>query len=197
MSEIYPLFSTPVFKTHYNGPPLNDLIKFCKSSETRVNKGNNYTSLDNYILNSPLFADLKKFIDNSIEEYKTAMEWENNFYITQSWFNVNPTGTGHHEHYHLNSIVSGTFYLSAGSNDFITFHSGQRPSIGLTTNSFNMMNAPSWDLEVATSDLVLFPSNTLHSVKPNKESYERISLAFNTFVSGTLGLNENLTHLKL
>jgi uncharacterized protein (TIGR02466 family) len=197
MSEIYPLFSTPVFKTHYDGPPFEDLIKFCKSSETRVNKGNNYTSLNNYALNDPIFLKLRKFIEASIKEYIDSMEWQNEFYITQSWFNVNPTGTGHHEHYHLNSIVSGSFYLNAGKNDFITFHSGQRPAIGLTTNAFNIMNSPSWDLEVATNDLILFPSQTLHSVKPNPEPYERISLAFNTFVRGTLGLNENLTHLKL
>jgi hypothetical protein len=197
MSDIYPLFSTPVFKTHFDRPPIDELINYCKSSDTRVNKGGNYTSLNNYALDNPVFAELRTFIENAINEYAGAMEWQNEFYITQSWFNVNPSGTAHHEHYHLNSIVSGVFYLTAGSNDFLTFHSGNRPSIGLTTNSFNMMNAPSWDLEVATNDLVLFPSSVLHSVKPNKEKYERISLAFNTFVKGTLGLNENLTHLKL
>ena len=38
--------------------------------------------------------------------------------------------------------------------------------------------------------IILFPSNLYHSVKINKNDYTRISLAFNTFLRGTIGGHE-------
>ena len=41
------------------------------------------------------------------------------------------------------------------------------------------------------------PSTTVHKVKTKKDSNERISLAFNTFIKGTLGHAKELTELKI
>ena len=43
----------------------------------------------------------------------------------------------------------------------------------------------------------MFPSSTTHQVDLKKGNNTRISLAFNTFVKGTLGKNSGLTELKI
>jgi hypothetical protein len=43
----------------------------------------------------------------------------------------------------------------------------------------------------------MFPSSTTHQVDVKKGKNTRISLAFNTFIKGTLGDNFSLTELKL
>ena len=43
----------------------------------------------------------------------------------------------------------------------------------------------------------MFPSSTTHQVDNKKGSNTRISLAFNTFYKGSLGVNRELTELKL
>jgi hypothetical protein len=44
---------------------------------------------------------------------------------------------------------------------------------------------------------VLFPSSLLHGVNPVEEDETRISLAFNTFFTGTLGTPKDLNELKV
>ena len=40
--------------------------------------------------------------------------------------------------------------------------------------------------------LVIFPSSLMHSVPPVKKDQVRVSLAFNTFIKGELGKDEQL-----
>ena len=41
------------------------------------------------------------------------------FYITQSWINVNHSETHHHPHKHANSLFSGTYYIKVNTNCFL------------------------------------------------------------------------------
>jgi hypothetical protein len=62
---------------------------------------------------------------------------------------------------------------------------------------YNLYNSSSWFFPVETNNLILFPSNLEHFVTTKNDTSERISLAFNVFVKGTLGMKKNLTYLKL
>jgi uncharacterized protein (TIGR02466 family) len=169
------------------------------SFKTYQNVGN-ITSLNNYILEEPEFKELKKFCLNHIKNYITEIyqpKYNIKPYITQSWLNVNPPGTTHHEHYHFNSIVSGTFYLKVGQPDFITFLSGSKLALDLTVDNPNIWNSHRYDVELKDNMTVLFPSSTLHRVGENRSNYNRVSIAFNVFVKGQLGNKRRLTYLQL
>ena len=62
---------------------------------------------------------------------------------------------------------------------------------------WNHFNSRSWWFSVDTGTLVMFPSSTTHQVDVKEGNNTRISLAFNTFIKGTLGDNFSLTELKL
>lgn len=202
MSEIFPLFSTPVYATTPDVPvqKFQKVLDHCKELEYYRNAGQNWASNNRDILSDPMFAEIKELIQKEIDYYtKNVMMWESNeFYVTQSWVNVNPKDTEHHIHYHYNSIISGTFYLSAGENDNIVFHRKAELSLlAMKRSSFNIWNSDLWKVQVKNNTIVLFPSSLYHSVDKNESDYERVSIAFNVFARGEFGSDEGLTYLKL
>ena len=60
-----------------------------------------------------------------------------------------------------------------------------------------MYNSASWFTPVEQGDLIIFPSHMTHSVNKSTSQKTRISLSFNTFVSGHWGDRASLTYLKL
>lgn len=198
-NEMYPLFSQPVMVSRPEIPPFLNIIEYCKTLEYSRNAGGNYSSLNTNILDEPELSDIRKLIENAVDYYtKEIMQWRNNeFYITQSWINVNPKDTRHHIHYHYNSIISGTFYVQAADNDEIMFYHDAKPMLDFDKSSYNIWNSSSYSIPVRTNSIAVFPSTMMHSVKDNKEDFERISIAYNVFVKGQLGSKERLTFLEL
>jgi uncharacterized protein (TIGR02466 family) len=147
-----------------------------------------------------MFAEIRELIQTEINHYtKNIMMWDSNeFYITQSWVNVNPKDTEHHIHYHYNSIISGTFYLQTSDNDNIVFHRRSEVALlNMERSSFNIWNSDFWKVQVKNNSIVLFPSPLYHSVDKNETEYERVSIAFNVFARGEFGTEKGLTYLKL
>ena len=62
---------------------------------------------------------------------------------------------------------------------------------------YNLYNSETWWFPVKTLDVVLFPSSLTHRVEVKQGTNTRISLAFNTFIKGTVGNNKKLTELRL
>ena len=58
-------------------------------------------------------------------------------------------------------------------------------------------NSDTWFFPVKTGDLIMFPSSTTHQVETKQGNNTRISLAFNTFISGLIGEPECLNELNL
>ena len=52
-------------------------------------------------------------------------------------------------------------------------------------------------MPVWTGRLLIFPSNVPHQVITVHNSYERVSVAFNTFIRGQIGMKEEYTLLNL
>jgi ectoine hydroxylase-related dioxygenase (phytanoyl-CoA dioxygenase family) len=50
-----------------------------------------------------------------------------------------------------------------------------------------MFNSTEWSVSVEDGDILIFPSSCFHHVKVNQSNNRRISIAFNTFVRGTIG----------
>jgi len=173
------------------------------SGGMRQNFGNSISE-DTYIFNSKL-KEIKQFCEHHIKIYveqiiKPAEDLD--FYITQSWINVNKPGQHHPKHNHQNSIMSGVFYVQTVESDEIMLSD---PNIRLKDfitfgedREFDKWNSCTWSFPVTDGNLFIFPSWLEHQVLPNPlTTTDRISLAFNTFVRGFLGDKSHITELTL
>lgn len=200
-STVELLFPTPILRSNigrdFTDQEMNTVIEHSKA--TYRNRGNT-TSSNTYILEEEKFAGLKEICLSKVKEYIDIVHkprYAVNPCFTQSWLNWTCQGEYHHEHAHPNSFISGVLYINAGEEDKIKFFKGVYQQIKLDTDQYDIYNSDSWWFGVKTGDIVLFPSNTLHSVEAVTEADPRISLAFNTFLTGTLGEKKELTEMKI
>jgi uncharacterized protein (TIGR02466 family) len=200
--ELFPLFATPVVKFKFHRSfTSEELAAAVKLSENVTSNIGNATTVNHNVLDMTEFADLRSFIEESINTYFDSIICPSGNitpYITLSWMNYTNKGQHHHKHSHVNSIVSGVFYINVDPNqDKIYFYNDRHQAIHLTPKTYNNYNSQTWWLPVANNELILFPSELPHGVEKVTGDTTRISLAFNVFVKGDLGRSEDLTWLHL
>ena len=212
------LFGTPLYTSNIGRSYTKEETDFFENSKKHVVQNsskiptstmNSYTGKNKkgtYILELEKLSILKKDVMAHVQTYFEkiyAPASDCSIYLTQSWINYTEEGQQHHAHYHSNSLVSGVLYLDANKQqDGIIFY---RPQsfyertilIDPKPSELNEFNASKWDSSVETGDIVLFPSYLKHSVDIKNGKNTRTSLAFNTFVKGTIGGTFNLTELQL
>ena len=72
-----------------------------------------------------------------------------------------------------------------------------RPEIQIEHRELDVANSDSWTFPVETGDLIFFSSRIPHAVPPNEREEKRVSLAFNAFVEGILGISEFYSELNI
>jgi len=194
------LFPTPLSFTKLPRKYTNEEVAFIQKCSQNVTKNTgNTTSVDRYVLDEPVMADLKAFIQFYVNHFMESVEAPYNpveAYITQSWLNYTQPGEFHHKHEHPNSYLSGVLYINADpEKDKIYFYKNGYKRISLPTNNYNPFNSESWWFSVGTCDLVIFPSYLTHMVEQTESKDTRISLSFNTFLKGYIGEEASLTSL--
>ena len=193
--KIENLFPTPI--GFWNLVLNKDEIDFIQNLEQRPNTGNT-TSKNNYLFREPEMERLAMFVGNCLDKYMKATyapKHDVKPYITQSWANYTKAGQYHHKHAHPNSFISGCVYIAA-KGDKIYFYRDGYQQIKLPTENWNPYNSESWWFEVNEGDVIMFPSSLTHMVQ-TVDGEERISIAFNTFLKGTVGDTNDLTELML
>ena len=199
------LFPCPVYivkrDTNLTSREEKEIGKIIKEGVNK-NDGNSNT-INSYIFNGKL-KKLKQFCEQQLKIYVEQVinpKEELDFYITQSWLNITKPGESHHQHFHSNSIISGVFYIATEEDDNITFDDPNhkvREIIKFEPKEYDIWNSVSWFFPSITNELLLFPSWLNHKVEVNeKATTDRISISFNTFVRGTLGIQKELTKLIL
>lgn len=200
--EVTGIFPLPIYKGFLNRPFTDKEINFFeKSKEDNYRNAGNTTSKDNYILNNKELKNLKTDLTKIVEHFFTSIinPSENIIpYITQSWLNWTKAGEFHHKHNHPNSIISGVFYINADDKvDSIEFFNERYDQIAIEPKQLNVFNAKGATFQVGTGLVILFPSWLNHSVNIKSGENLRTSLAFNTFLRGTIGSDTKLFELKL
>jgi len=205
---VHSLFATPIYQRALRKSLDKKLIKKFESFkiDTHKNEGNRTTN-NNFILNLPVFKNVKKEVEFHINEYMKhilRIEDKVKVHLTQSWLNYSRKKEFHHKHAHPNSYISGVLYIKANKlYDNIRFY---RHKFGApycynfdlrNYKEYNVWNSDNWTIPVDASTIVIFPSGTEHSVIQKKEDNLRISLAFNTVLTGEVGSKEELTYAKL
>ena len=202
--NVFGLFPTPVLESNLDRELTTNELSFVNSikKDTRINQSGNLASELKYVLNCPEMCEVQKFIQHHLNFYvDNVLHPKNEFklYITQSWINWTDKGQGHHKHYHRNSFLSGVFYINADrEHDKLYFAketNSQFIDIAINSKDFNIFNSEKWWVPASTGKLYIFPSGTRHFVEPVITDETRISLAFNTWFSGTVGNDEELTLL--
>jgi uncharacterized protein (TIGR02466 family) len=201
-ATINSIFPTPIYISKINRELTNKELSFIDKTKLDVYKNEGNTrSNDNYILNNKEFKDLKTELDLKVQDYfDKIISPANNItpYITQSWLNFTETNQYHHKHSHPNSLVSGVFYINCHEeHDKIKFFNDKYQTIKPEVKDYNIWNSETWWFSVKTGDVILFPSSLTHMVETKQGDNTRISLAFNVFIKGTVGVNKSLTELIL
>lgn len=197
------IFPTPVLKFNLEREFTAEELQFFIENESTLkpNVGNK-SGVDSFILREKKLEGIKSFCEDALRAfylrvYAPLEPEKSTLYITQSWLNYSKPGEFHHTHYHPNSIASGVFYINTNDSDSIIF---QKPvmqrEINISSNDteFTTMDFP---FTVKKCELILFPSTLWHTVPVVTGNETRISLAFNSFVKGTIGNTENYTYLEL
>ena len=194
------LFPTIVGEFNINRPFTAQEIEFVKGQDTVPNKLNSI-SRNQKILNFDAFAEVRTFIDQCVAEYFLTVYkpmYDVKMRVTQSWLNYTNTNQAHHGHAHPNSFLSGVFYIQTDdATDKIHFSTSAYRQLQVATNEYDLYNSHTWWIAATTGKLVLFPSQLMHYVEPVVADNTRISLSFNTFPVGQLGVVDETTDVVL
>ena len=201
--KIHNLWPIPVYE---NTLPVKqewrDTFNNLKYSRTHI--GNSDISDDKYVLEK--MPDLKKLIeielDNFIRKFLEVKD-KVTFPMLNSWVNIHNPGDRAQEHYHGNSLISGVYYIDTAENcgGIVMCKSPQNTNLFHTSmrveyNSANNIQAESYVIPVNEGKIVFFPSHLGHAVEQNNSDKPRVSLAFNFWIKGTLGVEEYKLDLK-
>ena len=218
MSEILSIFPTasPVYSVVRQGSQKKEIEEIESIISEGMNENiwqsqpspfnGNSSSVNKNILDL-YFQELRIFCETHIRKYVEGVICPLNksleFFITQSWLNVNKPNTAHEVHVHQNSLISGVYYFT---NDCIIrfrkpFQQSQQTiHIEPDPEALNLWNSFIRDYITLNSkerSLILFPSWLQHEVPINTSSSDRISISFNVFVRGNIGNKETPNYLEL
>ena len=158
----------------------------------------NLITNNKFILNDPIFSNLNLQITEHLKYYvDEILGYDAQLKITQSWINFNHKETSHHTHNHSNSVISGVIYISKDPPPIV--FSNPFPARDLVPEiiKHTPSNGFTYSVNVKETMLLLFPSFLPHGVMLNENDTTRVSLAFNTFYTGTIGNIDNITKLEL
>ena len=204
--ELLQLFPTPILICPYPVDYTKELEWINNAECRKENQGGdgggqkihyNRQSEDTFVLDRPELSNVRAFIEAKLHEYVTkVMASSDKMVITQSWLNKSKKGESHHEHVHPNSIISGVWYPQVNKElPPIEFKNKDQRDVMLSVKNYNQFNCSTFLLPLNKGELIIFPSNLQHSVPPNGNDTERISLSFNTWGKGNMGDIQSLTYL--
>lgn len=200
--DVKPLFAEPYFVTNIADAITAKQVKFVQSLKMHTNQVNQISD-ELYLFDKPEMKSIAKAVQAALDTYATeVMGIQQKLEVTQSWALMNPPGVGMHGHTHSNSMVSGSLYYTdmpdpPGNMIFERHNTYRQIELGIDGRKQNIYNAPRNAVVPKKGDLVLFSSSLQHYVEQNNSSKNRYSIAFNTFVRGTIGSFRDVSELKL
>lgn len=204
MSEVIKIFPLPIYSNNSYNLNKEELEIINHVGNHAENNVGNVTSKDKYFLNEyKQLAKFKDYCQTQIDKFAHQIlhiDKQTQFYITQSWVNVNEKNGYHHKHKHLNSLISAVYFVSGDISPIIFTRNISNklfPSYEFLINKFIDINNDTWELENINGTLLLFPSDVEHYVKTNNSNVRRVSISFNTFVKGNIGMEDRNTEVKL
>jgi uncharacterized protein (TIGR02466 family) len=198
------LFGVPIYSADVDPISSKSINYIVNLPFQRMENG--FITEDVTLLDDPNCLEIRNKILNAFDDYAynlLKIKPETEFYLTTSWAVKFLPGGSAQEHSHCNSLFSGTLYLKAAKETGqITFHKHQKylnfssPTISLEFTEQNIFNSSTWSITPTENQIIIFPSNVMHSVDINNSKDDRVSVAFNMFVRGNFGGREAALTIK-
>lgn len=189
------LFAIPLYRTII-GVPTESEQEHLKGVAMTPGRSQALNSTNLHILDVIQLRELRHKVESGIVEYMTHLGVDQDkisMNITTSWVNRYSKGMSTHQHHHSNSIISGVYYLEdCDKTAPIQFHRAPGyvnlwpNTINLPIKQHNALNIDVVTVIPKAGELIMWPSHLAHSVPPNQSDQDRHTIAFNTFVKGTL-----------
>jgi uncharacterized protein (TIGR02466 family) len=200
------LFGVPVYTSDV-APLSSKSIDYILNLEFKQMADNNgFITETVTLLDDPKCLEIRNKILNAFDDYAynlLKIKPEVEFYITTSWAIKFLPGGSTQAHTHSNSLFSGVLYLKAAEETGqISFHKYAKyldvssPTLSLGFTEWNIFNSDKWSITPHENQIIIFPSNVVHSVEINNSNDDRISIAFNMFVKGKFGNRESALSIK-
>ena len=145
-----------------------------------------YASLNDLPWRFPEFARLVKAIDKHCLAYAKDLHWDLRGMkprVDSLWVNVMPEGGSHTSHIHLNSVISGTYYVAVPDGAGPIVYEDPRLAFMMAAPprkaSLPQMFKPHVPFRPETGTLMLWESWLRHEVPLNRAEGNRISVSFN------------------
>jgi uncharacterized protein (TIGR02466 family) len=134
----------------------------------------------------PEFENFKSILNtkfkNVFEQYGYDIKNKYDVQISYFWANINNVGHSNTTHAHLQSFLSGVFYIKVPENSgricFIRDYKESSLISQYGNPTQNELNFSSYAYQPEEGQLIIFPSWLPHRVEPNQSNDERISMAF-------------------
>ena len=187
MSNIIPLFSTPLYRSHLDDIDYNECNKEIDLSTFKAIDGFLSLSKERFLIDR--LPSLKQKIIKHLDTYLFEMLCFDPFeyYFVDSWFVRIAPGGESSMHDHPNSLFSGVVYIDIGddgegikfkSSGFAPNNFGQMQYY-LTHKKYNLYNSKWRDFYTKNGDIFLFPSSLMHQTLKNNTNNFRYSFSFN------------------
>ena len=155
----------------------------------------NHVTKTSFLLKDTRLSRVKNFLDERMKNYtENVVEIEDKFILTNSWSTITKKGEQHHVHGHRNSIFSLVFYVSSEGRksgnlvfEFEPCRLEEKCNLNFKVKKYNQFNSNTWEWEVKTGDLVIFPSWMQHKTRENITDNDRIIIGAIYFVNGVIG----------
>ena len=203
-SQLIHLYSTPLYHENtdffLNSKELNFISKI--EYKDRDKEKDVFISKNHNILNQKILNRIKLFLDNRIDYFiKNILEIDNQVQLTQSWVAKTLPNSNHHSHCHKGAFLSCVFYVDCESGQFVINEHKSALQNGYNFD-YNIINFNSFNSEliyrnVKTNDLIIFPGHLTHETKTNESKKERIIIGSNYFLKDKIGVEKNITYLKI
>jgi uncharacterized protein (TIGR02466 family) len=190
--DVEALFVEPVFRADIGAAITPKQVEFVKSLKMIPNQ-TNLISENLNIFDEPELENIKRAVQMVLDIYADkVMGIEQKLYVTQSWALINKPGAGMHAHSHSNSVISGSLYFTdmpepAASMIFDRSTGYRQLRLDPAMEKRSLYNTPVNIVVPKKNEVLLFSSRLTHLVQPNESNELRYSIAFNTFVKGTIG----------
>lgn len=175
----------------------NDILNSITYHETQEEYGDRSDQLVNEKkFKSLILQIISNFINVNERVYQYDFS-EITPYVSSLWANRYRKNHNINLHSHPNSWFSGVYYpYGTGSTEIIFDSPLHYATIEPPVKKYNQFNSSTWSFSFPEDTMIFFPSHMRHQTVKHTEEKERLSLAFNIFLKGTISTMKE-THLIL
>ena len=186
VTQEHMLFSTPFWQTQVQGVDNASIKEYCyemkgKKEGVVISNRGGWHSKE---LLQPIPDALTFLVDQIhayINGYCSQITGINDLAVGNLWVNINPTNTYNRRHDHQNAVLSAVYYVDAEGKDIGNFVIERDDNMEFFAGKYK--NSPTMQTAIPitplTNFLFILPAWTYHSVEPNLEKQDRISIAIN------------------